>query len=223
VNSFLPTHAATDEYITISVDGFSEFWLHGSQNAQPLPVELTSFQANCMSNNKIEINWSTASEYNASHYIIERSIDEGESWEIVQEVNAVGFSQVESLYSIEDLKLGINRPMYYRLRQFDIDGSQNDERVISINCSDWSEDQIVLFPNPGNGKVTVQFYSSEKDMNSMILIEDLRGNRVSSMPANVKKGSNQIFFDVSELTTGMYMVKIVGAHFRSAPQKYVKH
>jgi hypothetical protein len=138
-------------------------------------------------------------------------------------VNAVGCSQVESLYSIEDLKLGINRPMYYRLRQFDIDGSQNDERVISINCSDWSEDQIVLFPNPGNGKVTVQFYSSEKDMNSMILIEDLRGNRVSSMPANVKKGSNQIFFDVSELTTGMYMVKIVGAHFRSAPQKYVKH
>ena len=223
VNAILPNHTATDEYITISVDGFSEFWLHGSQNAQPLPVELTSFQANCMSNNKIEINWSTATEYNASHYIIERSIDEGESWEIVQEVNAVGFSQVESLYSIEDLKLGINRPMYYRLRQFDIDGSQNDERVISINCSDWSEDQIVLFPNPGNGEVTVQFYSSEKDMNSIILIEDLRGNRVSSMPANVKKGSNQIFFDVSELTTGMYMVKIVGAHFRSAPQKYVKH
>jgi hypothetical protein len=82
---------------------------------------------------------------------------------------------------------------------------------------------MILHPNPGNGKVTVQFYSPVKDDNSMILIEDLRGGRVLSIPANLKKGSNQIFFDVSELTTGMYMVKIVGAHFSSAMQKYIKH
>lgn len=188
-----------------------------------LPVELTSFQANCISNKNTEVSWSTASEYNASHFTVERSISSADEWVFVQEINANGFSQVESHYSIEDSNSGLNRTKHYRLRQFDYDGSLNDERIISVDCSNLGYlENIVLYPNPGNGNVSIQFFSPEKDENSLISISDLRGNILSTIPLSVAKGSNQIFFDISNLTSGVYMVKIIGTNFRSTTHKYVK-
>lgn len=84
-----------------------------------LPVELASF-------NGLEINgkntffWKTVSERNSSHFELLNSID-GKNWVSTGSVPAAGYTESVMNYSFEhDPKPVIN---YYRLKQYDLDGS----------------------------------------------------------------------------------------------------
>jgi hypothetical protein len=112
VDAYLAGHPASNKYLTIDVNGFSEFWLHGSSTNAPLPVELTRFEANCIDNGA-EVSWTTASEYNASHFTVKRSLD-GVDWTTIAYVDAAGNSQQMIDYSIEDNQ-STDRTVYYLL------------------------------------------------------------------------------------------------------------
>lgn len=58
----------------LGVSGWSNFGFGGGAG-NPLPVTLTSFEVACLENGATEINWSTASENNSSHFIVEKSRD----------------------------------------------------------------------------------------------------------------------------------------------------
>jgi hypothetical protein len=51
-------------YVQFNVNQFSEFWLHGTESAFPLPVELLTFTARAVNNTFIQLDWSTATEIN---------------------------------------------------------------------------------------------------------------------------------------------------------------
>lgn len=55
---------------------FSEYYISGNTSlGSLLPVELLSFEANKLGSERIEVNWSTSSEFNVSHFEVERSYD----------------------------------------------------------------------------------------------------------------------------------------------------
>lgn len=85
-----------------------------------LPVELKSFQVNCH-NQEHRLNWTTLSEKNNDHFLIESSVD-GLHFEQVQEIPAIGNSLNEFDYetSIPHRNDGT---VYYRLSQVDINGT----------------------------------------------------------------------------------------------------
>ena len=98
-----------------------------------LPVELISFTGKKQTNSNM-LYWSTASEHNTSHFIIEKSED-GVVWNNVGLVQSAGNSTQRLDYSLEDKNVSqvIN---YYRLRQYDIDGADDVYGPIAINNRD---------------------------------------------------------------------------------------
>jgi hypothetical protein len=113
-------NGSSDSDFTITstnVTGFSWFNF-GSQNDNPLPVELLYFEAAPYQQWNV-IKWSTDSEQNSSHFDLESSID-GENWRKITTIPSAGNSTEELKYSYIDYNL--NSVTYYRLQQFDIDG-----------------------------------------------------------------------------------------------------
>jgi hypothetical protein len=98
-----------------------------------LPIELFSFEGKKQVNSNM-LYWSTASEHNSSHFIIEKSVD-GFKWSDIGQVQSAGNSTQKIDYSLEDKDVSqvIN---YYRLHQYDIDGVDEVFGPIAINNRD---------------------------------------------------------------------------------------
>lgn len=95
----------------------------------PLPVELISFTGN-VNKDKINFNWSTASEINSDRFEIYRSTDLN-SYELINTTPAAGNSTFNLVYSAEtnyDSKY-----MYYTLSEIDIDGTRWYNSTISLD------------------------------------------------------------------------------------------
>jgi len=100
-----------------NVTGFSWFNF-GSQNENPLPVELSHFEGTPYPQWNV-IKWTTASEQNSSHFDLESSTD-GENWRKITTKTASGNSTEDVKYSFIDQN--ISPITYYKLQQHDIDG-----------------------------------------------------------------------------------------------------
>lgn len=100
------TNGATSEFSSCTID---------------LPIELLDFTA-AKDRNNVRLDWSTASELNNSHFVIQRSKD-GNSYDDVTVVKGVGNSQQIILYTSYD-KNPYSGISYYRLLQEDYDGTQ---------------------------------------------------------------------------------------------------
>ena len=132
-----------------SLNIFSDFAIAKS-NIGALPVELISFDA-YLSNGVGVIDWSTASETNCSHFVIERSVNDMMYFEPIATVAGSGNSNMLINYSIKDYDVqpGIN---YYRLVQYDYDGSWNEIGVEYIVLSaDKEPISIASISNTING------------------------------------------------------------------------
>ena len=70
----------------------------------PAPVELVAFDVKKKGSDNANISWTTASEINTSHFVVERSLD-GEYWEAAGEVTAAGNSFETQNYFLEDNNL----------------------------------------------------------------------------------------------------------------------
>ncbi len=70
-------------------------------------------------------------------------------------------------------------------------------------------DAITLFPNPATDQAILNFSSdSNKDMS--IEVSDIMGRIVSTTPIAASEGLNSIVLNVSDLTAGIYFVRIDG-------------
>lgn len=98
----------------------------------PLPVELVDFNG---VNNGVEnqLQWSTQSELNNDYFSLQYSVD-GIHWKTIKTLEGAGTTSEEQLYSTShrDFEIGVN---YYRLEQFDYDGTKTTHKTISIDNS----------------------------------------------------------------------------------------
>ena len=95
-----------------------------------LPVELLYFEGNAYGTvNYLE--WATATEHNSSHFVVEKSTD-GWEWQPIGQLTAAINSTQELRYNLTDDNV---MPVlnYYRLRQFDTDGANEEYGPIAID------------------------------------------------------------------------------------------
>ncbi|MEZ4806841.1 MAG: T9SS type A sorting domain-containing protein [Flavobacteriales bacterium] len=108
-----------------------------------LPVELVHFEA-IPDPRSVELTWTTASELNSDHFVVERSVDGGTFEEAVRHA-AAGTSAQLVHYSASD-----HAPMkglsYYRLRQVDLDGTWAVSRTEAVVFD--GDGPVHLYPNP---------------------------------------------------------------------------
>ncbi|MBI5856473.1 MAG: hypothetical protein HZB42_02385 [Sphingobacteriales bacterium] len=135
----------------------------GQTLTNPLPVKLISFNAILSQDqSKVNLTWTTAQEMNASHFIVERSID-GITFNEAGMVFAVGNTNEQQNYQYSDKIANINSSIiYYRLRQVDVDGKSmySETRIIRISKQTDNAITIVTFPNPVTSEVRITIPSN---------------------------------------------------------------
>jgi len=193
-----PTSISNSFFVQYRIPGFSELWLHGATDS-PLPVELTHFSADC--EEELILNWTTASELNSDQFIIEKSRD-GMNWKIIETQQAAGNSNIEMYYSLADNKPS-NGLFYYRLRQVDFDGEETIYGPISVFCEN-GKNSMIVFPNPTNGRFTVEIISQENIKDAKLILLDMIGRIIIDKTLNITKGMNQVYFDEENINPGFF-------------------
>ncbi len=191
---------ADGAYVEFETTSFSTFFLHGG--AQPLPVNLISFQAR--RNGRVNlISWNTAQEVNISRFVIERSND-GVRFTDIGQVDAMGTATGERQYRFTDANpnRGVN---YYRLRSVDRSGAQklSDIRMVKNDGTA----VVGVYPNPVDQQLTLSI-SSEKSETASVSIIDMNGKQMLTRTVSVIPGVNNLNIDAAGLAAGTYVVKV---------------
>lgn len=182
------------------------------QLAEPLPVELSYFRA-IKNNDDVLLKWRTASEINSDFFEIEMA----NSFEdfakdlaiVIGKVDANGTTTEANDYEFLDDDFNKTRNRYYRLKQYDYDGTftYSDFRVVFFE--DQIEDQVAFFPNPFLD--VVQFhYKSNKDQEVQIVVSDIKGVDLMTYNMQVFEGEQDISLELGDrLNEGMYLFRVI--------------
>lgn len=171
-----------------------------------LPVEFIDFTAKTTVNGNL-LNWSTASEKNNDYFTIERSTD-GENWEMIKTVNGAGTTSNKSQYSYQDEVLA--ELTYYRLKQFDFDGTETELKIISAKST--FAEEISAYPNPAENTLFVRGI----DTKNFQLIDAAGADQTSATKINSMNGKLQV--DISSLNRGIYFLFANGQQLKIIKQ-----
>lgn len=167
----------------------------------PLPVELIDFKASLFKDDKARLEWSTASETNNDYFEIERSSN-GIDFRSLGKVSGNGTTTLASNYEYLDQSPPAGT-QYYRLKQVDFDGQFSYSDIKSVNLS-LLNNQISLFPNPGNEYVFIQSKSNIK----MIRVYNTLGVDCTPETTIHFSTSNSLQLDITELESGLFFIEI---------------
>jgi hypothetical protein len=223
VSSFIAGHPANDRFVDFSISSFSEFWLHGSSAGSPLPVEFDQFSTVC-TDDFVVLNWTTKSEVNASHWVIERSRD-GWNWEIIGDLNANGNTNATSHYEWKDPITGSNFDGYYRLQQVDFDGTATNYGPFHAQCNS-KENQIVLnvYPNPAQDMVNLNFSIPQGQSHAFdVQLLNATGQTIAVRNVQIQQNNFTQTWETQQLNNGMYSFKICASNGECYLQKFVIH
>lgn len=120
--------------------------------AAPLPVTLTRFTARHTAPTTALLEWTTAWEQHNAGFEVEKSMD-GRAFRVVGQVPGQGSSTQLTRYAFPDPDAA--DAAYYRLRQHDVDGTQQHSPVVYL-AAEAGTGQFVLLPNPTAGRVTLR-------------------------------------------------------------------
>jgi len=113
-------------------------------NTSPLPVQLTAFGARYQAGQGTLLSWATASELQSAAFVIESQDNLAGTWQPVARVAAAGTSSTARQYQARDAR-PLAGTRYYRLRQLDLDGTENFSPVVSVTATGGG---LVVYPNP---------------------------------------------------------------------------
>lgn len=185
-----------------------------------LPVSLTSFSAQLNNNNKVELNWSTTSEINASHFTIERSTDGTSFNDIAMVMTDEGNSAALRNYSYPDDISSVNVDViYYRLKMVDKDGAFSYSSVQIIRIGKQENAQVIVFPNPAVSELHITIPDSWQNKKVIYCLYNVNGSLVKSI-VNSNAGQTESI-NIASLPVGVYILKTT-AGADNATQKIIK-
>jgi hypothetical protein len=171
--------------------------LLSNNGAQSLPVTLTNFTVK-QEGSTAFCEWATASELNASKFIIERSVNGGD-WNLIGETPAHGTSTQNQYYSFRDVA-PTEGEQYYRLLQLDIDGTQHFSPIVSLNFSSHSRKNYISLSHLKNAMIVDDEVTD--DIQSIIL-SSLDGKAI------LKSGEENFVDLPGSLTPGIYVAQVL--------------
>ena len=176
--------------------------------ANPLPVELTDFQARATQLDA-QLTWRTASEKNNDHFNVERSLN-GTSFVKIGQVKGQGTKTSPTDYVLTDANVGATAtgPVYYRLRQVDADGTATFSPVRVVRFTAVVKAEISLYPNPATAETgaTLDLTRLSAGMYQVHLL-DMAGRTLGSYAL---AGGLAHVLDVRTLAEGAYLVRVTG-------------
>jgi len=172
-----------------------------------LPVELLLFNAEVVGKS-VELEWSTASEFNNDRFEIQRSADV-RNWETIGSVAGNGTSTVLNEYDYVDENplMGVS---YYRLKQIDFDGSFEYSWIRAVEIFENPVDaKVVWYPNPARSNLIVNTNGLAVQW---IMLTDALGRQVVIKDVS-QLSSSTLNIDFETLPSGMYQISFIGENF----------
>ena len=156
-------------------------------------------------NDDAVLDWVVTNEDNNDRFDIERSLD-SRTFAKIGTIKSAGAYYVENKYQYVDKNISsLKSPIvYYRIRQFDIDGKTTISRILSLRLSG-KEMQAEIKPNPTVNS-TVLFFESMQDQKVNLRIVDSKGRTVRNQKTQMFRGLNQFSIQVNELAVGTYQL-----------------
>lgn len=171
-----------------------------------LPVELGTFNATKY-DRKVAIEWTTLSEINNFHFIVERSTNGGPFREIGR-IEGAGTSTETLNYSLID-----SNPeegyLYYRLKQIDFDGIQTVSDIVVVEYFTDTY-KTTIFPNPAADNLWISL--PEAMENVKVEVFDLLRRSQLYTEFETTTG-NGIELNLSDLKSGHYVLRVRSKHF----------
>lgn len=166
-----------------------------------LPIEWGFFEAEVNLENQVELNWSTITEENSSHFVVHRADDSGYFFPLAQLSTAQNSSKSQ-YYNFVDTEptSGTN---YYRLQHVDIDGSYSFSPIVEAYLS---LEVPHLYPNPV--ALHSELYIRGEYIGKMqVSLIDMQGKLVFQENWN-NVGTESHTIKVNEMNPGIYIAII---------------
>ena len=194
------------------VSGWSNFGFGGG-DANPLPVELISFYTNC-DDKMVNILWTTATEVNNSHFVLEYSFD-AVNWNYLNTLQGSGNSSTPINYEYTTTQ---NKFAYFRLIQVDFDGQQTIYGPINSNCGNEPSKLLTkIYPNPFNHEINL-FVDDAQSSFFVVEMMDMNGRIVQR---NEFFNQSKVVLSTEDLVKGVYTLRVI-SHSQTENFKMIK-
>jgi hypothetical protein len=189
-----------NETNSLDTDGYGVVFQR--YDAAVLPVELLYFYAEKVDEG-VQLDWQTVTEINNSHFDIEWSKD-GISFEKIGEVAGAGTTNevqfYEFLHKLDFPSFQNLESLYYRLKQFDFDGSYIYSDIVNITIEEYNNLTINIYPNPTTDFITIE----NALVGENIQIFSANGRLVK----NIQASNTKYQISIHDLPKGTYFIKI---------------
>jgi hypothetical protein len=167
-----------------------------------LPIELIQFKAEVINKTVVKLKWTTGTEHNNSHFLVQRSKN-GNVWQVLDTIKGAGKSTSLKEYDYLDQRpyFGIS---YYRLKQEDYNGNFSFSEIESVELLSDVLKKVVLFPNPAKNNITLKGNSFELNE---IKLYNLIGQEMNKNIIITKISPNKYSLTLSSLSPGGYILK----------------
>lgn len=182
---------------------------------QTVPVELNSFTSQQFGNGVL-LNWKTSGEINSRHFTLTRlSLSSGIHKEVGQ-VNAHGTTSTVKFYSYFDSEV-MQGDYRYILSETSFDGKTKEiasTDISVLHTGGFSLEQN--YPNPFNPSTTVNFSVPETGHIRMSVF-DIHGSEVLVLKDEIiSAGNHKVFVNLSEYSSGVYMLRMTIGNYMSS-------
>ncbi|MBS1669684.1 MAG: T9SS type A sorting domain-containing protein [Bacteroidetes bacterium] len=209
------TQSITGRYNSIAFEVISKL-------GNTLPMTIVAFDAQ-LNNNKEKalLNWSTATELNASNFVVQRSTNGTDYEDVALVFTQEGNSSTIRNYNYADDISSVNSNIvYYRLKLVDLDGNFSYSPVDLIRLTNESKQaEIVTFPNPVQNQLHITIPNSWQGKLVSYTIYNVSGSPIKQI-ANSNAGQTETV-DISTLPMGVYFVKAANGS-QTSVQRIIK-
>ena len=177
----------------------------------PLPVELSSFEA-IAADQKVIVEWQTASEQNNDHFVLYRSNSENGTYATLTTAPGAGTHPTNQTYSYVDRDVSNGQTYYYKLTSVDINGIEYQldmiasatpgDNMVGVKAQSYTLNQN--YPNPFNSSTTITYDILEAGHVSL-KVYNIYGQEVATLVDAVQANNRyQLTFNASNLPSGVY-------------------
>ncbi len=170
-----------------------------------LPVTLLDFSAK-NNQDKINLQWSVASEGDILQYAIERSTN-GEIFENIGTIQSNNLADIQSNYNFPD-KNPANGLNYYRLVLIEKSGKQSFSKTVSVTVTGKNNTAFTV-NNVGINNTTIKIgLTSNAQQQIKVVAVDVSGRILYTELLQLQKGFNTFDKRLTAINTGIYYIKI---------------
>ncbi|MBX7243486.1 MAG: carboxypeptidase regulatory-like domain-containing protein, partial [Bacteroidia bacterium] len=186
------------------------------------PVELLYFTAELQGLDGL-LKWQTNTEINSSFFAIERSLDNGISFETLGDVPAAGNSMSPRNYQYSDYNVATiaQGKIHYRLKMVDIDNTYKYSNIVELKLNDDKQIYANVYPIPAQSELFVDYQLYGALWAELRIVNEI-GQVLYTSGINAGNKPEQITLDIRDWAQGVYYIQIYTEE-KSITKKFIKN